>query len=144
MVYNQYKAQVGDRPNAAQKQWLSEVRDAIEEQYPGYNPTPANLRDNKLLIDQMLEAAKNPVLSQTEAGKGLTIYLQAREQALAVARQRKESGVSRSDSFVSAKDAVDLREYLREVASTIEVEYPAFGELFERTFNREMVADGAD
>lgn len=135
MVYNQYRAQVGDRPNAAQRQWLSQVRDAVETQYPGYNPTPASLRDNKLLITQMLEAAKNPVLAETDAGQGLTLYLQYRAQALEAARSR---GLQ---TFASAKSAADLREYLREAASQIQGQHPAFGELFDRTFNREMVAD---
>jgi hypothetical protein len=137
MVYNQHKAMVGERPTREQRAWLGKVRDAIEVEYPGYNPTPASLRDNKLLITRMVEASADPVLAATKAGQGLRQYLVARSQAQAVAESR---GLK---SFTHAKAATDLRTYLRDVAEEVELQFPAFGELFERTFNREMIVDAA-
>jgi hypothetical protein len=135
MVYNQYKAQVGERPSREQQAWLRGIREKLEQEYPGYNSTPANLRDTKVLITKMVEAAQNPVLAETEAGQGLTLYLNYREQAMQAAKDR---GLA---SFSNAGEAADLRQWLRDIAVEIEARYPAFGELFERTFNREMVND---
>lgn len=142
MVYRQAQSKVTKNaagrptPTKEERVWLAQVRDAIAEEHPGYNATPANLRDQKVLIQKLMEAADNPVLSSTEAGKGLAIYKQAREEALEMARQRGFT------TFISANGTADLRRALRTLADQIGQQYPDFIELFDRTLNREMVSDG--
>lgn len=139
MVYRQAQSklglQPGDAPSKEQRVWLAKVRDAIATEYPGYNATPANLRDQKVLIQKLMEAADNPMLAKTEAGKALVVYRQAREEAIELARARGYT------TFISANATADIREALRRLAGQLSVTYPAFTEMFERTLNREMKSD---
>jgi hypothetical protein len=135
MVYRQARAQVGERASKEQRAWLGQVRDAIEERYPGYSPMPTTLGNTDRTITKLIAASKDPALAGTEAGKGLTEYLRVREEALAVAQSR---GLT---TFKSARTAADLRFALRSYADQLSAEFPDFGEMFERTFNREMIAD---
>lgn len=142
MVYRQAQSKVTKNaagkptPTKEERVWLAQVRDAIAEEHPGYNATPANLRDQKVLIQKLMEAADNPTLASTEAGKGLAIYKQARQEALEMARQRGFT------TFISSNGTADLRRALRTLADQIGQQYPDFIELFDRTLNREMVSDG--
>jgi hypothetical protein len=126
------------RPNAAERTWLAQVRDAIEQEYPGYSPIPTTLGQTDRTITKLVAAVKDPNLADTEAGQGLSLYLRERERALEIARSR---GLS---SFKKANAARDLRAVLRQYADELAERYPDFGELFERTLNREMVADSVE
>jgi hypothetical protein len=135
MIYRNARSQVGERPSKEQRTWLSQVRDAIEGRYPGYSPMPTTLGNTDRTITKLIAAANDPALASTEAGRGLVEYLRVREEALAVAQSR---GLT---TFKSARTAADLRFALRSHAEQLAVEFPDFGAMFERTFNREMVAD---
>jgi hypothetical protein len=126
------------RPTAEERAWLAQVRDAIEQRYPGYSPMPLTLGQTDRTITKLIAAVQDPALAQTEAGQGLVEYLTARDRALEIARSR---GLS---SFKKANAARDLRTALRIYADQLAEQYPDFGELFERTLNREMVADTAE
>jgi hypothetical protein len=135
MIYRTVRDQVGPKPSVEQRRWLSQVRDAIEQEYPGYSPMPATLGATDRTITKLIAASKDPALAATDAGRGLAIYLDARDEALEIARSR---GLS---TFKSAKSASDLRSALRTLALQIADTYPDFGEMFDRTLNREMAAD---
>jgi hypothetical protein len=135
MIYRTARDKVGPKPDQAQRQWLAQVRDAIEERYPGYSPMPATLGATDRTITKLIAASKDPALAATEAGQGLVEYLAMRDQAMAVAQAR---GLA---TFKSAQSAADLRFALRGYAEQLTEQFPAFGEMFERTLNREMIAD---
>jgi hypothetical protein len=135
MIYRTARDQVGPRPTLEQRQWLSQLRDAIEQEYPGYSPMPTTLGATDRTVTKLIAASRDPALAATDAGRGLAIYLDAREEALQIARTR---GLT---TFKSAKSATDLRSALRAFAEQIAEQYPDFGEMFERTLDREMVAD---
>lgn len=144
MVYKQAQARVTadprtgkPKPTVEERAWLASIRDAIEQEYPGYSPMPSTLGATDRTITKLIAASKDPALARTEAGQGLELYLQAREEALEMARSR---GLS---TFKSANAARDLRLALRTFAEQVTDRYPDFGEMFERTLNREMIADNS-
>ena len=134
-VYNAMKAKVGDRPSAAQRDWLRKVKDAIREEYPGYAAAPAGLVDNELLVKQALRAASNDTLARTDAGQGLQAYILMRDKALDIARKQGLETFGRSDK------TRPVREWLRAMADAISEEHPDFAPLFEEVLSREMVDD---
>jgi hypothetical protein len=139
MVYRQVRASLGEgSPNKEQRVWLAKVRDAIVEEYPGYNPIPATLDEQKALIQNLMRAADNPILARTEAGQALFIYKEARTEAVELARSRGYSSFDRADG------TVDIRRALRTLADQLGEQYPAFVEMFDRTLNREMKTDDDD
>jgi hypothetical protein len=135
MIYRTAREQVGPRPDPQQRQALAGLRDAIEQEYPGYSSTPTTLGATERTITKLLAALEDPALAATEAGQGLALYAQVRSRALEVARER---GLS---TFKSARSAADLRFALRAYADQIAEQYPDFGEMFDRLLSREMVAD---
>jgi hypothetical protein len=136
MVYRQARANLGDgAPTAEQRVWLAQVRDAIVQEYPGYNPMPSNLDEQKALIQNLLRAASNPILARTEAGQALSIYADARAEAVEIARSRGFT------SFDRANGTADIRKALRTLADQLGERYPAFIEMFDRTLKREMIDD---
>ncbi len=142
-LYRQAQTKVSQRdgkaaPTVEERVWLSQVRDAIREEYPGYNATPGNLDEQEQLISKMVRASRDPVLSKTEVGQGVADYVKEREQAIQLARSR---GLT---TFQRAKGAEDIRDMLRQVANEIGEDNPDFLEVFDRTFGREMVDDVVD
>jgi hypothetical protein len=135
MIYLTAREALGPRPDPQQRQGLAGLRDAIEQEYPGYSPTPTTLGTTDRTITKLLAAVNDPALAATDAGQGLALYAQVRSRALDVARER---GLS---TFKSAKSAADLRFALRAYADQIAQQHPDFGEMFDRLLNREMVAD---
>ncbi len=138
MLYNRAKEKVGDNPTDADERWLREVQDAIKAEYPGYAKTPQGLTDPDAAVTEVIAASKSPALADTDAGKGLALYLKARDKAMAAARDTGLAG------FQTANDAAHLRAWLRQVAAAIGQEHPDFtadGGLFQRVFAREMKDD---
>lgn len=135
MIYRAAQDKVGENPSPGEREYLRGIKTEIKARYPGYAATPSNLRKTEDLIDNLLTAARNPVLAKTDAGKGLTLYLEARQKAVAAAN---DLGL---ETFGRSPKAAGIRTYLRGVASAIETEHPEFGRLFDEALEREMVDD---
>jgi hypothetical protein len=134
MVVAQYRAQLPDDPTEEQEAWLRSVKEMVKQRYPGYAAMPGNLQEKEKRIDRLVAAADDPVLAETDAGQGLLLYLNYRQQAQEAAEAR---GVA---SFKSAERTADLRDWLRGIAEQIAARHPDFGPMFDRTFDQEMVS----
>lgn len=89
------------------------------------------------LLNSILKAASDPVLSQTPAGKGLTKYLAYRDLAF----QETELRGLKQSGYFNAKRAADVAEWLRNKAYQTIQEYPEFSTLYWRIFDRETEQD---
>ncbi|HVF75486.1 MAG TPA: hypothetical protein VM938_10595 [Acidimicrobiales bacterium] len=135
MVYRNAKDKLGDRRDPGATEWLRTIREALMEEYPGYDPGSYDPGRTDRNIRQVEAALEHEAVRATDAGEGARLYLLARERAIESA---KASGLT---TFGSAKKARGIRQWLRAVATSIAEEHPGFAPLYERVFEQEMVDD---
>ncbi len=139
LLYHRAQDMAGDDHSAPMQAWLRDVRERIHEQYPRWQDESGlfGKADTETLVRELYEAADNPTIRDTEAGKGLALYLQARDQAMDEAESRGRAG------FATSQDTEDLRSWLNDVAGRIIDKYPAFATTWEFVLSRETeVTDG--
>lgn len=143
MLYQQAKAKAGT--TAEGQLWLRQVREAIAAKYPGFGETLGLAERAKFpqVLAQLEEAAADPLVADTEAGKGLALYLAAREKALASARALVVNGKPLT-GFGKAKAARPIREWLQAVAAALGERHPDFAPLFDQALSREFEADDTE
>lgn len=133
MVVQNAKDVIGDKPNADQKRALRDLKAQLAEDFPGYSNSFSN--DTPALLEDLKRAAKDPALSRTDAGKGLAIWLQARDAAEAGAQAKFGVGWTRADASRPIRDA------MRALAEELSSDFPGFSNMYERALEREMVND---
>lgn len=143
MLYQQAKAKAGT--TAEGQLWLRQVRDAIGERYPGFGETLGLAEKAKFpqVLEQLEESVDDPLVADTDAGKGLALYLAAREKALASARALVVNGKPLT-GFGKAKAARPIREWLQAVAAAVGERHPEFAPLFDQALSREFEADDTE
>lgn len=133
MVYDQAKERVGKKVSRPEREWLAQVREALATEYPGYGDE--TIQPKRVDVKQVLREAKaavdDPRLADNEAVKGLGLYLQGREKALAAAKKR-------GYSTLGGASVRDLATWLRTLADAIAEDHPDFEPLFERGLAREL------
>lgn len=140
--YQRAKKMLGEdanSPNRDQQTWLYNQRRSILEAYPNWdnNTGLAQRPENEQMIRQLYEAAKNPTIKKTNAGKGLIEYLGYRDKAMAQAiGPDPDNPIYRS--FKTANDLAPTRTWLISHASRIIERYPEFEKLWDVVFSREM------
>lgn len=135
-IYQQAEAKVSERPTRVERDWLLAVKERIQQEYPGYGEMTAGLptrASTDQVVAELKRAIADPRLSGTEQAKAAGVYLQARDQALAYAA---EVGVK----TLEAQAAAPAREWLAIVAKRVTARYPAFQEMFDTVFAREVEA----
>lgn len=133
--YARVKDSVGPNPGAGGQELLRQAREVLQRSFTKYNPQrydPGEVTDT---VQSLQQAATDPTLADTDAGKGLTLYLQVRDAVVTEAGNRGVSGWGRANA------TADLRELLRRAADIITREHPDFADMFERALSREMVSD---
>lgn len=152
MQWRQIKAQADEALTAATRpdgtvagtvtsavnDWLRAKKQGLVDQYPGFNVDVAGLQsaaNRKTQITELEQAVNDKRINSTDAGQGLTAYLDARQQAADAAKALKLS------SFASAKKAKPIRDWLRHQAEVIITAHPEFGRLFDQVLDGEMVDD---
>lgn len=133
MIYGQAQAVAGPKPNEEQRARLRELRQALAEDFPGYSTAFSN--DTPALIEDLKRAAADPVLGSTDAGRGLQVWLRARDAAEQSAQARFGTSWTRADK------AAPLRDSMRALADMLGEDFPGFTEVYEQVLEREMVAD---
>lgn len=133
--WDKAREKAGTNPSPEARQWLSEVREALIADYPGWNPEVFKAGEVKVAIREVGRAATDPRLVNAPNAEPIRKYMLAREKALAAA---KASGLG---SFDSAKKAQPIREWLREFADVLVEENPEFAVVWDRLFSRELKDD---
>ena len=140
--YERARRMVGGRTDDAARGWLRQIRGQLEAQYEGYNaPTIgiAKRAERSQLMDSFKRWGETDVLRATEAGQGITRYMEARNAALAQAAQL---GITES-GFGSAKSTRYLRNWLRDIGRYLTTIYPDFGVAYDQVLRREVEDDEA-
>lgn len=137
MKYRKAQESVGDAPTAVQKAWLREVREALVDDYPGYEPEKFELGRTEVAIRQLRSAVNDPKVAKTDAGQALAAYMRARDKAVEAAQAAGYAGFGRANAMAP------VRAWLRDIADTLTEEHPDFLPLYDRVLEREMKDDEA-
>lgn len=139
MAYYNAKDRFGPAPSKEQRAWLTDLRQLLREEFPGFDVHLPGKPDQETVknqfIPQIVEAVNDPKLADNEVAQATRLYLAGRQKAQEAAQA---AGYS---SFGQAKAAQPLREWLRQLGETIVAEVPDFMPMFERIFEREMTDD---
>ena len=139
-IFYQAKDRFGPFPNKTQKNFLSQLRTALMNEYPGFEenlglPEKFKTEDR---VKEISKAVEDPDLADNPVTEPTKLYLAARERLNSFA---KESGVA--ESVVKAKGTAGARQWLRAFAEQLVVEHPEFGEVWDRVFESELTDDAA-
>ena len=127
-------AQVGEDADTVEgRDYIREVRDYLAEEYDGFGDKAGipGRPDTDVLIRELYDAVKVKAIKETDAGKGLAMYLQGRDEVLADAQSQGYAG------FAEADDMEDGRIYLNELAGYIIEKHPGFKPIFDVVLSRE-------
>jgi len=133
--YRAARERVPARPSSSQKAWLRDVKEALIDEYPGFEPERFVAGENEKKIRELYNAIEEPVIAKSDAGKALVKYLSARDKALESARSKGYEGFGRPKALRST------RSWLRDIAEALSEDHPEFLPLYERVLEREMVDD---
>lgn len=139
MVYFAQKDRFGPQPSKEQRAWLSDLRQVLRQQFPGFDETLPGKPDSETVknkfIPQIEEAVNDERLADNDVARATKLYLQARTKAQ---QSAEASGYS---TFAQAKAVAPLRDWLRQFADLLIAEVPDFGQVMDRIFEREMIDD---
>lgn len=148
LIYQAQRDKVGDSPTETQRRWLGEWREWINEEYPGWAVSRSEMSSlpgrpkPEALIREAYDALDFDAVRNTDAGRGLRLYLEHRDRAIA---QQEERGIHRSDGLVSdAERMASTRAWLREVGLWVIDQHPEFEPMWEIVFSRETEVDDTE
>jgi hypothetical protein len=131
------KANGGRAPDRPQQQWLSDYRATLHKAFPGFDSFTANPYDTRKrrasAIEELQKAVSDPALASTDAGTGLTKYLQYRQTAI------DQAVAGGGTTPFQSKAGQALRSWLRAQAAQIIQTHPGFQPMWNDVFSREMV-----
>jgi hypothetical protein len=124
-IYRDKRNQLGATLNQEQRDWLSQWRGFLNEEYPGF-PIKADFNPGEFpnFINDLRTAVTDNRLADNDVANATKEYLDARDQALAKAA---EAGYS---SFQSPKTQ-PLKDWLASIAATLVQQTPEFARIFE-------------
>ena len=124
-IYRQKRNQLGDTLTEEQRNWLSQWRVFLNEQYPGF---PAKAQFNPGELDDFTKELRNLVsdnrVSSNATAQSVKQYLDARDEAL---QKAAEAGLSSLDSV----RAQPLKDWLSSIAAVLVQQNPEFARIFE-------------
>lgn len=139
MIFYAQKDRLGPDPSQEQRQWLSRLRDAVRQAYPGFDEALPGKPDQetvkKKFIPEIERAVNDPALADNRVAQAAKVYLQARAQAQAAAEAAGYQG------FQQPKDMEATRDWLRRIADALSRAVPDFAPMWDRAFEREMAQD---
>ena len=135
-LYMDAQRNLPDKLTDAAEMELRMYRDLLEDQLPGFEFAPLNIRERAQIIDQVINAAYSPLMDENPVAIPARMYIDYREQVLAEAKERN-NGV---EATLARKDFADLRRVLREWGDQLVGKYPEFERLYSRVFFDEVDA----
>lgn len=140
--FEQAKRIASLRPGPTASAWLAQVRDQIAQEYPGFDGwEAARVRADRPSLDvqiaELRQAVTDPVIANTDGGKGVTIYL----SAIAAAEQMVQTLPGNVRRYQTAKSARPIRDFLRSVARQVIEDHPDFARVWYGVFDRELADD---
>jgi hypothetical protein len=111
-------------------------RDTLEAQLPGFQFAPLNINERPQIIDQLVQAAYDPLLQNNPVAIGARAYLDYRQEAIDEAVRR--AGGIETQTPLGPKANEDLRAWLRDIGDRVVAKYPEFERLYTRVFFDEV------
>ena len=108
----------------------------LERNLPGFEFAPINIRERAQILDQVINAARSPLLDGNEVAEPARLYINYREQVLAEAILRN-NGVE-TQGLLGRKANADLRQVLRQYGDQLAGKYPEFQRVYTRVFYDEV------
>jgi len=133
--YRSVQRQVGSYPNEAQRNYLRQYRAELAKQFPGFGA--AATYDVGKFANSMAElrrAVDDPAVADSEIAGAIRNYLNLRDEVIVEAQRRGLVGIS-------AKSAVDLRDYLAAYATQLTTAVPNFSRIYDGLFAQEVETD---
>lgn len=116
----------------------------LKSQYPGWGysaiPGVGKGAPVEVIIQEFYDWKNNEQLSNSEAGKGLALYLKARDNA----KMESERLGYNPESFRSARGLGNIRLYLNDYANYVIEQYPDFQYIWNSYFKRELLEEEKD
>lgn len=143
-AYNQIQQNAmnsnGGKPlTSGQQQVLSQIRDKLKEEFPGFDSFAASpfdtVKRRTAAIDEISRAVDDPMISRTTQGQAVAQYLELRDAAIQASQQM---GLR---SPFQAQKALLLRTVLRTGAQRLISSTPAFQAVWDNIFSRELARD---
>lgn len=124
-IYREKRNQLGASLNQEQRDWLSQWRVLLNEEYPGF-PIKADFNPGEFpnFINELRTAVTDNRLVDNDIANATKQYLDARDQALAKAAEAGYKG------FQSPKTQ-PLKDWLASIAATLVQQTPEFARIFE-------------
>ena len=124
-IYREKRNQLGASLNQEQRDWLSQWRVLLNEEYPGF-PIKADFNPGEFpnFINELRTAVTDKRLADNDVANATKQYLDARDQALAKAAEAGYKG------FQSPKTQ-PLKDWLASIAATLVQQTPEFARIFE-------------
>lgn len=125
-IYRDLKAQIGQYPNQAQRDWLANERKRINEMYPGF-PAVAVFTVGEFqakTLPQLQAAVNDPKLKDNPVTTALSTYLKYRDQAY-------QQVYAAGNKDISAKKFVELRQWLYNIGAALVEETPDFARVWD-------------
>lgn len=124
----------GEADTANERAFLRNLKEKLAREYDGYNPDGFTAGTTESRIRELERAVEDPKVADTDLGKALSSYFDAREKGNALARERGYSEVGMMD----ADKAAHLREQLRDYAKKITKRYPQFKRAWDLVLEKEL------
>jgi hypothetical protein len=130
--YRELQSKLGPQPSSEQKEWLSQWRKRLYEEYPGFL-TNSKYDPNAFIrkVAQMKQMVAEPRLQNNETAQALSQYLAYRDKAIA---QAEAAGYK----SLTSKAAEPLRDWLSSIAVGLSQEVPEFARIYDRELSYEV------
>jgi hypothetical protein len=146
--YYSVRNTLGASLNAQQSQVLYDLRQKLEQQYPGYSAngdevpgTPKKATKTEV-IKQLQGAVTDPSLADNPLTKPLGDYFRVRNQA----QQVSTASTGKNESWSTSAQAADIRRTMYTLGSKLAASSPEFQSVWESVllpeFDKAMVTDG--
>lgn len=134
MWMDKARQKVGPDPTDEDRAWLRDIESQIRREYPGFGDRMgvAERADPETVMLELESAVQDDRILDTDAGKGLALYMRARQKIVDYAHDEGYAGIN------SAQALAGDREWLSGIGNDIAIEHPDFGPLWDQVLSREV------
>lgn len=134
-AFRSLRRSFGENPSAAEESLLRRFKNEVYDRYPGYRDADMNVNERKTRINKLYDAVQDKRLDGNPVAEALRIYLQARDEALAIAVSR---GI---ETGIGGKKNADIRGQLFRLGEQLADQFPEFDRLWDRVLFGEVDID---
>jgi hypothetical protein len=136
MIVDQAHGMMPDNPTDEDRAWYDGVVDWVYQHYPGYNDPQGQVSRTKFEVveRELAKAVKDKQILKTNAGQALSMYWDARNQAIGFAH---DQGLK----TINGDALADYRQWLFDGGQTLASQNPDFKAIWNRWLRSEVEPD---